>query len=169
MNIYQPTWLMIKQHNQTGLKYFCKTTRKDPIKYLGSGKYWKRHLAVHGKDVSTIWCHQYDNEELLKEEALAFSASHDIVESPNWANLKPETGVDGGGVIGRIVRSDTKQKISAARLGTKRNPSTGQKISNILTGRVNGPMPAERRLAISMAKKGRSNGHEGLTYSKIKK
>lgn len=34
---FVPPWLYIKQHNQTGLKYFGKTIRKDPKKYKGSG------------------------------------------------------------------------------------------------------------------------------------
>lgn len=41
---FKPTYLMIKQHEITGLKYLCKTTRKDPLKYNGSGRYWKPHI-----------------------------------------------------------------------------------------------------------------------------
>ena len=51
MNIYNsitPTYLYVKQHSITGMKYFGKTTR-NPIKYIGSGKYWKRHISKHGK------------------------------------------------------------------------------------------------------------------------
>lgn len=44
--------LYIKTHNITGLKYFGKTI-KNPFKYKGSGKYWTRHLAIHGNDVTT--------------------------------------------------------------------------------------------------------------------
>ena len=47
-----PTWLYIKQHNQTKLKYFGKTIH-DPLSYKGSGKYWLRNLHKHGNDVST--------------------------------------------------------------------------------------------------------------------
>ena len=112
MSIYRPTWLYIKQHNQTGLKYFGKTTRTDPYEYLGSGKYWKRHLAKHGDDVTTLWCYQYDNEQLLTEEAIAFSVMHDIVDSLEWANLKIETGIDGG--ANGPISNETRAKMSAA-------------------------------------------------------
>jgi hypothetical protein len=46
-------YLCVKKHKITKLNYFCKTTKKDPVKYLGSGKYWRDHLKVHGKLVET--------------------------------------------------------------------------------------------------------------------
>ena len=96
MSIYfKPTWLYIKQHTKTGLKYFGKTT-KNPLRYLGSGKYWQRHLKKHGAHVNTLWCHLYFDKETLVEEALAFSTAHNISESKDWANLKSENGLDGG-------------------------------------------------------------------------
>jgi hypothetical protein len=45
-------YLYVKTHNKTGLKYLGKT-KKDPFKYTGSGIYWKKHLLIHGNDVST--------------------------------------------------------------------------------------------------------------------
>ena len=131
MSIYRPTWLYIKQHNQTGLKYFGKTTRTDPLAYLGSGKYWKRHLAKHGNNVTTMWCYQYDNKQMLKEEALAFSTSHNIVESPEWANLKPETGFDGGCYS---QSNETREKISIARSGIPMTEDAKRKSSITKTG-----------------------------------
>jgi len=119
MNIYKPTWLYIKKHNKTGLKYFGKTTTSDPVTYLGSGKYWKLHLKKHGTDVSTIWCYLYYDKDILIEEALAFSKSHNIVDSDEWANLKPETGIDGGGIFGRKISNEAKRKISNANRGRK--------------------------------------------------
>jgi hypothetical protein len=100
MSIYKPTWLYIKQHNQTGLKYFGKTIRKDPRKYLGSGKYWKSHLAIHGSDIDTIWCQLFENKEELMEYAIRFSTENKIVESNEWANLIPEDGISSSGVTG---------------------------------------------------------------------
>lgn len=103
MNIYssfKPTWLYIKRHNKTGLKYFGKTT-KDPNKYLGSGKYWLRHLKEHTEDITTIWCERFDNPDLLTEFASFFSEIFDIVNSVDkngkkvWANMIPENGLDG--------------------------------------------------------------------------
>jgi hypothetical protein len=88
--------LYIKTHNKTGLKYFGKTSCKNPYLYKGSGKYWIRHIKTHGYDVTTevvgifedlLWCSLF---------ALEFSHIHDIVKSKEWANLKPEDGLDGG-------------------------------------------------------------------------
>jgi hypothetical protein len=47
MTEFKPTYLMVKTHNQTSLKYFCKTVKNNPLTYLGSGKYWTRHLKAH--------------------------------------------------------------------------------------------------------------------------
>lgn len=88
--------LYIKTHNKTGLKYFGKTCGKNSNLYRGSGKHWVRHIKKHGYDVTTevvgvfedlIWCSLF---------ALEFSHVNDIVKSKNWANLKPENGLDGG-------------------------------------------------------------------------
>lgn len=91
------TYLYIKTHKQTGLKYFGKTTQ-DPIKYQGSGTYWKRHLKIHGYDVTTEILGFYDNEKECKECAIKFSVENDIVNSKEWANLKIEK-IEGGGII----------------------------------------------------------------------
>lgn len=90
-----PIYLYIKTHNKTGLKYFGKTTRKDPHKYPGSGKYWRNHLEKYGYDyVTEIYGIYYDREECLKS-AIEFSEKNMIVDSPEWANLRVES-LDGG-------------------------------------------------------------------------
>ena len=108
MNIYsnipspefKPTWLYIKQHNTTGLKYFGKTT-KDPKVYLGSGKYWLRHLKEHSEDITTVWCEEFTDMDQLVEFATFFSEFHNIVDAVDsrgkkiWANMIPENGLDG--------------------------------------------------------------------------
>jgi len=38
VDIMKPTYLYIKEHSKTGLKYFGKTTKSDPTVYDGSGK-----------------------------------------------------------------------------------------------------------------------------------
>lgn len=88
MNIYHnkptpfiPTWLYIKKHNVTGLKYFGKTTTANPYSYQGSGIYWKNHLKQHGYDVSTVWCELFSDRESLVEFATNFSIKNDITES----------------------------------------------------------------------------------------
>lgn len=94
---FKPTYLYIKQHSITGLKYFGKTTLDDPYSYFGSGKYWKHHIKKHGKEyIKTLWCLKFYNEEHIKEFALDFSERNNIVESDEWANIVPENGLDGG-------------------------------------------------------------------------
>ena len=96
------TTLYVKTHNVTGLKYFGKTmydiNSKDFKKYKGSGKYWVNHLKVHGKDVTTE-IHAIFDEITQRDElvatALKFSEENNIVESKEWANMKPENGLDG--------------------------------------------------------------------------
>jgi hypothetical protein len=95
MEHFIPTWLMIKQHKNTKLKYFCKTTKKNPIKYKGSGKRWQNHLQVHGGDVETLWCELFTDKEKLMEYAINFSVDNNIVESSEWANIIVENGIDG--------------------------------------------------------------------------
>jgi hypothetical protein len=95
MTIY-PTVLYIKQHSITGLKYFGKTTR-DPYKYNGSGKHWVRHIKKHGRKyiITTDVFGPFTDKDAIIEFALAFSRDNNIVESKDWANQRPENGLDG--------------------------------------------------------------------------
>lgn len=88
------TYLYIKVHNKTGLKYFGQT-KHNPYKYKGSGTYWKRHLAIHGNDVSTFIYYSDTIVENVKRKALDFSKHNDIVLSKEWANLREEDGIWG--------------------------------------------------------------------------
>lgn len=87
--------LYVKTHNVTGLKYFGKTTSKDPYEYKGSGKYWVRHIKKYGYDVTSEIIGSYTDLEECKQIALQFSIDNDIVNSKDWANLKLEC-LDGG-------------------------------------------------------------------------
>lgn len=87
--------LYVKTHNKTGLKYFGKTTRTDPEKYRGSGKYWTQHIKVHGYDVTTEIIGTFDDVNECSTFAVKFSTEHDIINSPEWANLIKENGLDG--------------------------------------------------------------------------
>jgi hypothetical protein len=130
MHIY----LYVKQHQSTGLLYFGKTICRDPFAYQGSGTYWKRHLKKHGPDISTIELWGFDNQDDCTRFALEFSEKHCIVESKEWANLRPENGLDGGAVgtksseetkaklRARTHSEETKAKMRAAKLGRKRKP-----------------------------------------------
>lgn len=86
--------LYVKIHNDTGLKYFGKTT-KDPFKYRGSGKYWLAHLKKHGANITTEVVRSFDDAQEASTFALQFSIEHDIVKSPIWANMIPENALDG--------------------------------------------------------------------------
>ncbi len=96
INKYMKThYLMIKVHNVTGLKYLCKKTTDDVRKcyrYLGSGKFWQRHLIKHGKDITTTIIESSQNLEKFAQRALYWSKFYDVVNSLDWANLIEETG-----------------------------------------------------------------------------
>jgi|ERR1035437_2233863 hypothetical protein len=80
-----------------GLKYLGKTT-KDPFKYIGSGKIWLRHIKKHNltyKDILTEIVFETTNVNKLINEGIKLSNQFDIVNSIEWANLRPEAG-DGG-------------------------------------------------------------------------
>lgn len=93
-----PTRLYIKQHSVTGLKYFGKTISNNIEKYHGSGKRWLNHIRKHGKNsIKTLWISEwFFTKESIIEDAIRLSKEYNIVESKEWANLKIETGIDGG-------------------------------------------------------------------------
>ena len=125
----KPTYLYVKQHNKTGLKYFGKTTKKDPLKYKGSGLHWKRHLKIHGNDVKTLWVQLFENEQELIEYAKKFSEENNIVNSDKWANLKNENGLDGGresGFIGHKPSEEIRKNYSERM--KKNNPMFDENV-----------------------------------------
>lgn len=112
---FKPTYLYIKQHNITGLKYFGKTVKSNVFHYKGSGKLWSRHLNKYGNNVTTVWHQLFENKEELVAYATKFSIDNDIVNSDDWANLKIEDGLWGGGVKGiklKPMTSEHKAKLS---------------------------------------------------------
>jgi hypothetical protein len=159
MKPFKPTTLYIKTHNQTGLKYFGKTTG-NPFEYQGSGTYWTAHLRKHDNDVTTeILGYYTDRDECIKAANL-FSIENNIVKSVNednkkiWANQIIENGTDGGNTYRTNYSPHTlesKKKISEAKKGQipwnnglkgstpgNKHPRTEEqksKISKTLTGR----------------------------------
>lgn len=111
-----PIYLYVKTHNITGLKYFGKTTKPDPISYVGSGLYWKRHLSKYGKDFSTEIIGEFYDEDECSKVALEFSRNNNIVESDEWANLIYENGLDGA-PKGNVISDETKDKIRKSLTG----------------------------------------------------
>lgn len=108
---FKPTYLIIKQHKITKLKYLCKTNCKNPLLYNGSGIYWKSHIKKHGTEhIITLWFKLYDEIYDLVNAAITLSNINNIVESNEWANLKPENGLDGG------TTSEQQKKIQKTRV-----------------------------------------------------
>ena len=161
--MFKPTYLYIKTHNVTGLKYFGKTT-KDPFKYSGSGVYWCRHIKEHGNNVTTEIYGFYTNETKCKDAALQFSQDNNIETDSNWANLKPENGLDGGlsstiankikDVIIKKYGKEYFAKIAReSRLGKKLSEETKLKIKANAQG--------------GAGKKGRDSPSYGLIRNKV--
>ena len=173
---FSPTYLYIKQHTKTGLKYFGKTTEKDPVVYPGSGFYWKSHLAKHGNDVTTLWAQLFTNRDELIEEALSFSRSHDIVKSKEWANLIPENGLAGWTKgqprseetklkhRGRITSDSTREKMK----GRITSEETRQKLSLANKGKPKKPFSDEHKQKLSESGKGKMKGRNKSEETKQK-
>ena len=119
-------YLYVKTHRKTGLKYLGKTSRADPYSYPGSGKRWKSHLEKYGYDFDTQILTESESPEEIKKAGLYYSDKWDIVNSKEWANLKPESG-DGGPFS---HRSETKEKISNMTKG-RDNPHKGMTYEEI--------------------------------------
>jgi len=131
------TFLYLKQHNQTGLKYFGKTVQ-NPHTYKGSGVYWTRHLEKHGNDVTTLWTKPFTNKQKLTKFATAYSKKHNIVESKDYANIKIEDGLMGGdtGITdeGRKIISEKSKKFRHTEETKKIIREKRAKQKNLRTG-----------------------------------
>lgn len=168
---FSPTALLVMSHNATGLKYFCKTSDlRNVYNYKGSGLYWTRHLAKHGKDITVGVMGFYTDYQRCRNAALKFSQENDIVNSDAWANLVLENGTDGAlngsdnPFYGKSHTDEVKESMRQKRLGVSvnkgayRSPENRAKISASLKGRKNP--------AISKALTGRKLPQE--TIEKIK-
>ena len=107
------TTLYVAEHNITKKKYFGKSDIHHTIEnlqkyYHGSGLYWKRHLQKHEDNVTMKILHSSEDTELIKSLALMYSKFWNIVESNGYANLKEETGLDGGFEKGNVTVRDTR-------------------------------------------------------------
>jgi hypothetical protein len=148
MNQFTPTYLYIKTHNITGLKYFGKTIQ-DPNKYPGSGIYWKDHIRHHGNDVTTEVIGYYTDKQECEQAALQFSIDNDIINALNehgkkvWANLIIENGLDGN-TPGTLQSEETKRKRSEKLKGRSRPEETRKKISQSQKGKKISPEAIEK-------------------------
>lgn len=107
MKKFKPTYLYVKTHNMTGLKYFGKTTTTR-TRYRGSGSYWVRHIKKHGYDVTTEIIGYFIDQNECMNFAINFSIENDIVNSRLWANERIENGLDGGDT--RSQKDETAKK-----------------------------------------------------------
>jgi hypothetical protein len=161
--MFKPTFLYVKTHNKTGLKYFGKTTR-DPFIYLGSGLHWKRHLKVHGCDVSTVIIGYFTDKKELIETALQFSYKNNIAESSEWANIIPENGIDGGS-FSEYITDEIRKKMSENRkgkpswLGRKHSMESRSKMSSSKKG-----IPSKRK-GIPTGKPAHNKGKPAIVMS----
>lgn len=160
--MFKPTYLYIKTHNKTGLKYFGKTTSKDPYKYQGSGTRWKNHIKKHGYDVTTEIVGYFIDEEECKQKAIEFGKENDIVESSVWANLKEEK-LEGGFDYINSNKLNVKN-LEKAELSRKENKSwiTGLNSMNLYWD-ING-----RHSLLESAKTYDSIEKRKKTFAKIK-
>jgi hypothetical protein len=145
-----------KTHRKTGLKYLGYTSR-DPFSYTGSGKYWCRHIKVHGHDIDTEILLQTDDKTKIKDLGLYYSNLWNIVESKEWANLKNENGT--GGAMG----PDSRKKVSKKMKGRPKSKEWRENHSKIMTGKRHS---TESKINHSNAMSGENNGMWGKTHTK---
>jgi hypothetical protein len=104
---------MLKTHIITGLKYLCKTSTNDPTRpftYLGSGKYWKRHLKKYGSNVKTEILQICESKEDLIIKGIYYSKLYNIVNSNQFANMVEERGDGGPTMLGKRITKEQKLK-----------------------------------------------------------
>lgn len=165
-------YLYVKTHKITGLKYLGQTSSKDPYKYKGSGVYWNLHLKKHGNEVDTTILAECNSKEELKEQGLYYSRLWDVVNNPEWANLKEEQG-DGGrqseevrrqiGLAskGRIPWNKGKKvwseedRIRIGEQNKSRGPQTEETIAKRVRKTTGKLRTAEQKERSSLAQKGR--------------
>lgn len=94
----KPTRLMIVEDQKTGLRYFCKTARTGESfdSYFGSGVTWGKKTRKRKADLKKIWVSDFFYDTSIVKFAMRFSRFNKIVESSDWANERPENGMDGG-------------------------------------------------------------------------
>jgi hypothetical protein len=112
---FKPTYLYIKRHKVTGLLYFGQTRKLDILKYNGSGTLWNNHIKKHGKEyIETVWYCLFTDIETIVKTALFFTEINNIVESKDFANLRPENGLDGN-IKGMKLSEEHVNKIKQSR------------------------------------------------------
>jgi hypothetical protein len=158
-------YLLVKTHNETGLKYLCKYkgSLEGAFRYTGSGKYWKRHLKMHGNNCETTILLETDNEEELQQHGLFYSREWNIVENDEWANLIVESGRGGAtfGFLNKKHSPEWKAAQSLKMLGIPKTETHKKKLSIVMQGRYSSPQ--------TEFKKGQISWNKGKSLSKSTK
>ena len=152
-------YLYLKQHRITGLKYFGRTTSRNPFKYKGSGTRWGYHCNKHGwEHVITLDVWGFDSQAECTEFAIRYSLTNNIVESCDYANLEIEDGKNGKtkGLIPKYTRKPRVGPISerhAAQLKRNHEMCKGRKHRPETIEKMKRPKPLEARANMSAAAK----------------
>lgn len=175
MKTFKPTYLYVKTHNVTGLKYFGKTT-SNRNRYRGSGHYWVRHIKKHGYDVTTEILGYFTDQNDCVKFATEFSISNNIVESKEWANERIENGLDGGDTVSQ--KDEHSIKLIVEKRKTTMKSKTPEELEEIRQKNSQGVKkyidenPEARQIsAKKILEKRKSNGlpwHSEETVKKIK-
>jgi len=132
--------LLLKTHNETKLKYLCSSQQDDYIKYPGSGKYWKLHLKIHGRNITTELLFETENLEEFKKVSINESIKRDIVKSEEYGNLVLEEGNNAMSnenhpSFGKPRLKETKEKISK-KLSGENHPLFGKHRSEEIKRKI---------------------------------
>lgn len=153
-------YLYEKRCTHCGLKYFGKCTTRHPDKYIGSGKYWKRHVSLYGKEnivTDNIW--KFESQQEASAFAIDYSKKYDIVKSNEYANLIEENGLDGR-PIGSQYKQESYDKISKALKGKSLSEEHRKKISLGGTGKKHSKETRRKMSETAIRQKTHLNFHK---------
>ena len=129
-------------------------------------------MKKHGYLIETEILKECSSKEELKHWGKYYSNLWNIVESSEWANLKPEEG-DGGatrnGMKNKPCSAETREKIAKANRGRTQSIESRLKNRNSNLGMNNGMFGLkhgiEARNLMSISRKGRDSPTKGKIYT----
>ena len=161
------TYLYVKTHTISGLKYLGITQQSDPHKYRGSGKRWLNHLRKHGVTYTTEILKECEHPAMLQFWAQHYSDLWNVAKDDCWANLMPETGLKQPPTVrtpesiskqvatmkGRKHSAETKARMAASMQGKNKGKVLGpsQLIGTTLSDEVKAKISATKRKASSLS------------------
>ena len=163
--------ILYLKESPMGLKYLGKCVNRNPYLYIGSGKRWKNHIRKHNltaADIKTTILLDTEDETEFKKIAEYYSTLWNVVESNEFANLRPENGDGGWGHLKGIPKSDEWKKFMSDRI---RTPEERKKMSDARKGIV---FSKETKKKMSIARSQQKDSPERIakraaSISKIKK